>query len=101
MQQSKIIEIRKSSFAKDPGKPWGDTLAFAENLLKAFIEENELKEIKSLSSAPKDKFINLMTVNGEVSGIWSDKYGWWAEDFYDELKTSPVCIEAFGWISRE
>lgn len=45
LSEKEIIEIKKNSRAEDPTKPWGDCIAFANNII-AKIQEKE-REVKN------------------------------------------------------
>ena len=43
LTEDEIISIKKASKAKDPAKPWGDSIAFAEDIIAALrAKENKL-----------------------------------------------------------
>ena len=63
LTEEQIIAIKKAAIATDPGKPWGDSIAFARAIESAVRAE--------YADVPPEKFKALyLACRGKGPGVW-------------------------------
>lgn len=63
LTEEQIITIKKAAIATDPGKPWGDSIAFARAIESAVRAE--------YADVPPEKFKALyLACRGKGPGVW-------------------------------
>ena len=63
LTEEQIITIKKTAIATDPGKPWGDSIAFARAIESAMSAE--------YADVPPEKFKALyLACRGKGPGVW-------------------------------
>lgn len=63
LTEEQIITIKKAAIATDPGKPWGDSIAFARAIESAMSAE--------YADVPPEKFKALyLACRGKGPGVW-------------------------------